>query len=88
MSLQLSLPASWARGYGLLSQRDPGELKRQVGRDRLDAKAQIHDIVHRLAERYHVPYAEVARAMGSVDDALADLLYDLESEIDEELHTP
>ncbi len=79
MSIQLSLPASWASRF--ISNRDPREQLSTVRDDVLEAKAEIRAALERLAEKHQIPMEEVTRAMGSVDDGLSDLVYDAEREL-------
>ncbi len=69
----------------MISQRDPQEMKDHLLRDRLDAKVEIRLVLDRLAERYQIAPREVTRAMGSIDDMLSDLTYELERELDDEI---
>lgn len=81
---QLSLPAAWARGYGVIGGQHPVDHRRRLDRDVLDAKAAIRLVLDALAEKHGVPVKEVHRSMNSVDDALADLVYEIRSELDAE----
>ena len=83
MSLQLPLPAGWARH--LLSNRDPAERLSALRQDVLDAKAEIRSSLERLAEKHHIPMREVNRSMGWADDGLADLIYETERELEHEI---
>ena len=84
LPLQLSLPALWARGYGVVSRDPPDEQRRRLDLDVIDAKADIRIVLDALAEKHGVPVAEVHRAMDHVDDALADLVYEIRSELESE----
>ncbi len=53
MSVQLPLPAGWARNF--VSMPDPRDRLDALLRDRDDAKAQIRLILDRLADKYDVP---------------------------------
>lgn len=81
---QLPLPAAWARGYGIISSEHPVDQRRRLERDVLDAKAAIRLVLDALAEKHGVPVKEVAGAMNYVDDALADLVYEVMRELDAE----
>ena len=85
MGQQLQLPAGWASGFGMMSRRDPGEGLDRLTRDGLDAKAAIRLLLDGLAAKHGVPTVEVNRAMGSVDDLLSDLVYDVQSELEREI---
>ena len=69
----------------MISHRDPGEDLGRLKRDVVDAKAAIRVILDGVAERHGVPVVEVNRAMGSVDDLLSDLVYDVTSELEREI---
>lgn len=69
----------------MLSRRDPGEDLDRLKRDVVDAKAAIRLVLDGLAGEHGVPAVEVNRAMGSVDDLLSDLVYDVRSELDREI---
>lgn len=84
-SVQLPLPALWARGYGIVSRDSPDERRRRLDRDVIDAKAAIRTVLDALAAKHGVPVAEVHHAMDHVDDALADLVYEIRSELESEL---
>lgn len=79
MPAQLSLPAFWASRF--ISNRDPREQLATLRDDVLDTKAEIRLALERPAERHQIPMKEITRAMGSVDDGLSDLVYDVEREL-------
>lgn len=83
MSIQLSLPASWASRF--ISNRDPRDQLSTLRDDILDTKAEIRVALERLAEKHQIPMKEVTRAMGVVDDGLSDLVYDVERELEHEI---
>lgn len=83
MSLQLPLPAGWARNY--VSMRDPRDRLDALMSDREDAKAEIRLVLDRLADRHSVPARDVTSAMASIDDTLNDLLYDNERGLHHEI---
>jgi len=83
MSMQLPLPAGWARH--LQSRRDPAERLSALRQDVLDAKSEIRAALDRLAEKHHIPPREVERSMGWADDGLGDLIYDTERELEDEI---
>lgn len=76
MSIQIPLPAMWARGLEGL--RYPADRLDSLVQDKLDAKADIRAILDRLADKYGVPASDVTESMGWVDDGLDDLFYDIE----------
>jgi hypothetical protein len=81
--MQLPLPAGWANNY--LSRRDPHDRLAALRDDVLDAKAEIRLALERLAEKHDIALKEVTQAMGSVDDGLTDLVYDVERELEHEV---
>jgi hypothetical protein len=82
MGIQLPLPGSWPRN---VSARDPiAELER-LTRDQLDAKAEIYEVLQRLANKHGISLLEVNGVMlGYVDDALGDLTFGLERALQRE----
>jgi hypothetical protein len=78
MSVQLPLPAGWAIA-NLASQRDPQERLDALERDKLSAKAEIREVLDRLANRHGLAPRDVnAAVQGYVDDMLSDATYELE----------
>ena len=62
-------------------QADVARLKRDV----LEAKASIRAILDDVATKQAIRLIDVNRAMGTVDDLLSDLTYDVESELGREI---
>ena len=83
MGTQLYLPAGWARR--LESRIDPVERLAELEKDRTEAKADIREILDRLAEKHGATAREVTVAMRSIDDTLGDLLYDQERMLQHEI---
>jgi hypothetical protein len=83
MGTQLYLPAGWARR--LESRIDPVERLAELERDRTQAKGDIREILDRLAEKHGATVRDVTVAMRSIDDTLADLLYDQERMLQHEI---
>jgi hypothetical protein len=83
MSIQLPLPAGWARNFQ--SNRDPAERLSSLRQDVLDAKAEIRAALERLAAKHLIPMREVDRSMDWADDGLGDLVYDVENELEHEI---
>lgn len=82
--LQLPLPAGWARSFR--QWRDPVEELDQLARDKLAAKAEIREVLDRLADRHGIPHSETNAAVhGYVDDMLSDLTYEVEGELTHDL---
>ena len=83
MGSQLYLPAGWARH--LESRLDPVERLAELEKDRTEAKADIREILDRLAEKHGATARDVTVAMRSIDDTLGDLLYDQERMLQHEI---
>ena len=83
MGAQLYLPAGWARR--LESRIDPVERLAELERDRTQARGDIREILDRLAEKHGATARNVTVAMRSIDDTLADLLYDQEGMLQHEI---
>jgi hypothetical protein len=83
MGSQLYLPAGWARH--LESRVDPSERLAELEKDRAEAKAHIHDIVERLAEKHGATARDATVAMRAIEHALVDLLSDQEHALQHEL---
>ena len=83
MGSQLYLPAGWARH--LESGIDPSERLAELEKDRAQARAEIHELLERLAEKHGATARDVKVAMRAFDDALGDLLYEQERALQHEL---
>jgi hypothetical protein len=83
MGSQLYLPAGWARR--LESRLDPVERLAELEKDRTEAKADIREILDRLADKHGASPRDVTVAMRSIDDTLGDLLYDQERMLQHEI---
>jgi hypothetical protein len=57
----------------------------ELEKDRAAAKADIRDILDRLADKHGATPRDVAVAMRSIDDTLDDLLYDQERMLQHEI---
>jgi hypothetical protein len=79
---QLYLPAGWARH--LESRIDPSARLAELEKDRARARAEIREILERLAETHGATARDVTAAMRSIDDTLGDLLYDQERALQHE----
>ena len=78
--LQLPLPAGWAREFRRW--RDPAEELDELTKDKLAAKAEIREVLDRLADKHGISHVETNAAVhGYVDDMLGDLTYEVESEL-------
>lgn len=83
MGTQLSLPAGWARQF--VSTPDPRDRLDALQQAKLDVKAAIRLQFDDLADRFGVQTREVTRAMDSVDDTISDLVYEVETELNDEI---
>ena len=82
MSIQLPLPGSWPRN---MSWHDPVAELERLAKDKLDAKAEIYEAMERLANKHGIPLLEVNGVMlGYVDDAIGDLTFKREEELERE----
>jgi hypothetical protein len=83
MGAQLALPAHWARH--LRSYIDPVDRLVALDKDVQQSRADIRDILDRLADKYGATPQDVAVAMRSIDDTLGDLLYERRRLIEHEI---
>ena len=83
MGSQLLLPAGAPRAFG--SQHDPRERLEQLHADRREAKAELRDVLERLAERHGISHKDINYAIdGYADDMLSDLVYSVERDLEHE----
>jgi hypothetical protein len=83
MGTQLSLPAGWA--FAATSRRDPGEQLEQLARDKLEAKAEIREVLDRLAAKHGASARDIGYAIeGYADDMIDDALFEVERELNTE----
>jgi hypothetical protein len=83
MSTQLKLPAQWAL---LETRRDPRDRLEALHKDILVAKAEILDVLDRLAERHGISARDITYAVeGYADDLLSDATYGVASELEHEV---
>ncbi len=81
--IQLVLPAGWARRATL---EDPADQLDRLRQDVLDAKAELREVLDRLADRHGIkPLVVTEIVEGYVDAALGDLVYALEEELRDEI---
>lgn len=82
MSIQLPLPGHWPRN---MTWHDPNAELERLSKDRLEAKAEIYEAMERLANKHGISLLEVNGVMlGYVDDALGDLVFKREQELERE----
>jgi len=83
MTVQLSLPAGWARRF--VSSPDPRDRLDELRQAQLDVKAAIRLEFDAMADRFGIKTREVDRAMESIDDTISDLIYEVESDLEGEI---
>ena len=83
MGAQLALPARWARDHW--SYIDPVDRLVALDKDVQQSRADIREILERLADKYGATPQDVAVAMRSIDDTLGDLLYERRRLIEHEI---
>jgi hypothetical protein len=77
------LPAGAPRAFE--SQSDPRERLEQLHADRREAKAELREVLERLAERHGISQKDINYAIdGYADDMLSDLVYSVERELEHE----
>ena len=76
MSVQLPLPAGWARQF--TSMPDPRDRLDALEHAKLTARTDIRKVLMRLIDEFGVQPREIARAMDHVDDTISDLVWEVE----------
>jgi hypothetical protein len=85
MSVQLALPARWAVAP-LMSRRDPQDELARIARDKIEAKAEIREVLDQLAAKHGISAREIGKAVqGYTDDMLNDATYELERDLTREI---
>jgi hypothetical protein len=83
MGSQFPLPV--ARKPPVSSRHDPRDRLDQLRADRREAKAQIREVLERLAERHGISQKDINYAIdGYADDMLSDLVYSVERDLEHE----
>jgi hypothetical protein len=83
MGSQQPLPPSAPPAFE--SRYDPRDRLEQLRADRREAKAQLREVLERLAERHGISQKDVNYAMdGHADDMLSDLVYSVERDLEHE----
>jgi hypothetical protein len=83
MGSQFPLPM--ARRPGVSNRLDPRDRLQQLQADRREAKAQIREVLERLAERHGISQKDISYAIdGYADDMLSDLVYSAERDLEHE----
>ena len=81
MGSQHPLPASSPRAFE--SRHDPRERLEQLHADRREAKAQLREVLERLAEQHGISQKDINYAIdGYADDMLSDLVYSVERDLE------
>jgi hypothetical protein len=81
MGSQLPPPASAPRTFE--SRHDPRDRLEQLHADQREAKAQLREVLERLAERHGISQKNINYAIdGYADDMLSDLVYSVERDLD------
>jgi hypothetical protein len=83
MGSQLPLPAS--RTPSFASRPDAQDRLEQLHADKRAAKAELRDVLERLAERHGISQKDINYAIdGYADDMLSDLVYSVERDLEHE----
>ena len=78
-------PVPTARKPGIVRRVEPGDRLEQLRADRREAKAQIREVLERLAERHGISQKDISYAIdGHADDMLSDLVYSVERDLEHE----
>ena len=83
MGSQLPLPAS--RTPSFASRPDAQDRLEQLHADKRAAKAELRDVLERLAERHGISQKDINYSIdGYADDMLSDLVYSVERDLEHE----
>ena len=83
MGSQLPLPASLTPSFA--SRPDAQDRLEQLHADKRAAKAELRDVLERLAERHGISQKDISYAIdGYADDMLSDLVYSVERDLEHE----
>lgn len=77
MSVQLPLPAGWARQFANMP--DPRDRLDVLEHAKLSARTEIRSVLTRLIDEFGVDPREIDRAMDHVDDTISDLVWGVEN---------
>ena len=77
MSVQLPLPAGWARQF--VSMPDPRYRLDALEHAKLTARTEIRKVLTGLIDEFGVQPREIDRAMDHVDDTISDLVWEVEN---------
>jgi uncharacterized FlaG/YvyC family protein len=83
MGSQLPLPAN--RAHTFESRPDAQDRMEQLRTDQRAAKAELREVLERLAERHGISQKDINYAIdGYADDMLSDLVYSVERDLERE----
>lgn len=77
MSIQLPLPAGWARQF--TSMPDPRDRLDALEHAKLSARTEIRKVLTRLIDEFGIQPREIGRAMDHIDDTISDLVWEVEN---------
>ena len=77
MSVQLPLPAGWARQF--TSMLDPRDRLDALAHAKLSARTEVRKVLARLIDEFGVRPREIDCAMDHVDDTISDLVWEVEN---------
>lgn len=77
MSIQLPLPAGWARQFA--SMPDPRDRLDALEHAKLTARTEIRKELIGLIDEFGIQPREIGRAMDLVDDTISDLVWEVEN---------
>ena len=80
-----STPSAGRLGLELRQHARSGQRLDALKQAQLDTKAEVRILFGRLADRFGVQTPEVDRAMDSIDDTISDLVYEVESDLEQEI---
>ena len=78
MSIQLPLPAEWARELEAQREEDPHDRLQAIAKDKRQVKAEIRETFDKFADRHGVSPRTIHHVMQDyIDDAVDELLYEV-----------
>jgi len=88
VSLQLPLPAAWARELDSLREEDPHARLQAIARDKQQVKAEIRETFDKLADRHGVSPHTIHHVMQDyIDDAVDELMCEVRGLLNRRLET-
>ena len=82
MAIQLRLPHLH---HWLMRRHDPQLQLDQLYADMREAKAEVRDVLERLAKKHGITAKDIDYAMGYADDMLSDVVYEVETGLKREI---